>query len=91
MFLGGRGFIPPSDKVNIGIVGAGGQSMFSIEELIKLEDIQLTSIADPSNLLDKRHTYIVLIPAVDRQKSLLKLSIPVKHQTINWQNTRIFV
>lgn len=47
--LGGRGFIPPSDKVNIGIIGAGGQSMFSIEELIKFEDVQLTSITDPSN------------------------------------------
>ncbi|MCE5347872.1 MAG: Gfo/Idh/MocA family oxidoreductase [Bacteroidales bacterium] len=47
--LGGRGYIPPSDKVNIGIVGAGGQSMYSIGELLKLEDVQLTSIADPSN------------------------------------------
>ncbi len=47
--LGGHGYIPPSDKVNIGIVGAGGQSMFSIRELIKLEDVQLTSVADPGN------------------------------------------
>ena len=47
--FGGHGYIPPSDKVNIGIVGAGGQSMFSIQELMKLEDVQLTSIADPSN------------------------------------------
>ena len=48
--LGGRGFIAPSDKVNIGIIGAGGQSMYSINELFKLEDVQLTSIADPSLL-----------------------------------------
>jgi predicted dehydrogenase len=47
--LGGKGYIPPSDKVNIGIAGAGGQSMFSIQELIKLDDVQLTSVADPSN------------------------------------------
>ncbi len=47
--LGGKGYISPSDKVNIGIIGAGGQSMFSIEELIKLKDVQLISVADPSN------------------------------------------
>ena len=46
--LGGKGFIAPSDKVNIGIVGAGGQSMFSIGELFKLDDVQITSIADPA-------------------------------------------
>ncbi len=33
--LGGNGYIPPSDKVNIGIVGAGGQSMFSIRRTDK--------------------------------------------------------
>jgi predicted dehydrogenase len=47
--LGGKGFTPPSDKVNIGIIGAGGQSIYSISELLKLEDVQLISIADPSN------------------------------------------
>ncbi|MEO8960421.1 MAG: Gfo/Idh/MocA family oxidoreductase, partial [Ginsengibacter sp.] len=48
--LGGIGFVAPSDKVNIGIVGAGGQSMYSIKELLKLDDVQLTTIADPAYL-----------------------------------------
>lgn len=48
--IGGKGFLAPSDKVNIGIVGAGGQSLFSINELFKLEDVQMTAIADPANL-----------------------------------------
>lgn len=48
--LGGKGYVPPSDKVNIGIVGAGGQSMYSIRELLKLNDVQLTTIADPAYL-----------------------------------------
>jgi len=47
--LGGKGFIPPSDKVNIGIIGAGGQSLYSIKQLFNLEDVQLTAIADPSH------------------------------------------
>ena len=46
--MGGKRYIPPSDKVNIGIIGAGGQSMYSIRELLKLEDVQLTAIADPA-------------------------------------------
>jgi len=48
--LGGKGFKVSSDKVNIGIVGAGGQSMYSIKELMKLEDVQLTAVADPANM-----------------------------------------
>jgi predicted dehydrogenase len=46
--LGGVGFVAPSDKVNIGIVGAGGQSMYSIKQLLNLDDVQLTTIADPA-------------------------------------------
>ncbi len=47
--MGGKGFLAPSDKINIGIVGAGGQSLYSIRELFKIEDVQLTSVADPSD------------------------------------------
>lgn len=46
--LGGKGYTAPSDKVNIGIIGAGGQSVFSIKELNNLDDVQITSIADPA-------------------------------------------
>jgi len=48
--LGGKGYISPSDKVNIGIVGTGGQSMYSIKELCNLEDVQITSVADPAEI-----------------------------------------
>jgi predicted dehydrogenase len=48
--LGGKGILAPSDKVNIGIIGAGGQSMYSVNELFKLEDVQMISVADPALL-----------------------------------------
>lgn len=48
--LGGKGFVPPSDQVYVAIVGAGGQSMFSVRELLKLEDVRLVSVADPAEL-----------------------------------------
>ena len=45
--LGGAGYVAPSDRVNVGIVGAGGQSMFSVRELMKLDNVRLVSVADP--------------------------------------------
>lgn len=48
--LGGKGFVPPSDKVNIGIVGTGGRAFGNIKELFKLDDVQITTIADPGYL-----------------------------------------
>ena len=55
--LGGKGFIPPSDKINIGIVGAGGQSLYSIKQLFKLENVQLTAIADPAYSMENDALY----------------------------------
>jgi predicted dehydrogenase len=46
--FGTKGFIPPSDKVNIGIVGAGGRSFEIMKELFPLNDVQLITVADPS-------------------------------------------
>lgn len=47
--LGGQGFVPPSDKVNIGIIGAGGKGRENTEDLLKLDDVQITAVADPAN------------------------------------------
>lgn len=46
--LGGKGYVAPSDKINIGIIGAGGRSMGIIKELFTLDDVQLIAIADPA-------------------------------------------
>ena len=46
--LGGTGYVAPSDKVNIGIVGAGGKGRENAEDLMQLEDVQITAIADPA-------------------------------------------
>ena len=47
--LGGNGFVAPSDKVNIGIIGAGGKGRENTANLMKLDDVQITAIADPAN------------------------------------------
>ncbi len=46
--LGGRGYVAPSDKVNIAAVGVGGRGKENVAELLKLNDVQVTAIADPA-------------------------------------------
>lgn len=45
--LGGPGFVPPSEKVNIAIVGCGGQGRTNIRSLFEQPDAQIIAIADP--------------------------------------------
>jgi len=53
----GRGFLAPSDKVNIGIIGTGGRAFGNINDLFKLDDVQITTIADPANFWGKNILY----------------------------------
>ena len=46
--LGGPGFVAPSDQVTVGIVGAGGKGRQNTEELLKLDDVRVVAVADPS-------------------------------------------
>ncbi len=55
--LGGRGFTPPSDKVNVGIIGAGGKGRQNAASLFELADVQITSIADPAPYWDLKDFY----------------------------------
>ena len=55
--LGGRGFIAPSDKVNVALVGAGGRGNNNLKELFKLEDVQVTAMADPAEYWDLANFY----------------------------------
>ena len=55
--LGGPGFISPSDKVNIGIVGVGGRGKRNVQALLELEDVQVTCIADPATYWDLASFY----------------------------------
>ena len=45
--LGGAGFVPPSEKVNIAIVGCGGQGRTNVRALFEQADAQIIAVADP--------------------------------------------
>jgi predicted dehydrogenase len=45
--LGGPKFVPPSEKVNVALVGAGGRGRNNVDELFKQDDAQIIAVADP--------------------------------------------
>jgi predicted dehydrogenase len=45
--LGGPGFVAPSDKVNVAVIGVGGQGRTNVRALLHEEDCQIVAIADP--------------------------------------------
>lgn len=50
--LGGPRFIAPSEKINIAIVGVGGQGFSNVRALYQHEDVQIISVADPVEFHD---------------------------------------
>src|SRR5215831_9425379 len=55
--LGGRGFVAPSDKVNIALVGAGGQGRTNARALFPLDDAQIVAVADPAETYSLERFY----------------------------------
>lgn len=55
--LGGPGHVAPSDKITVGIIGAGGQSLVDLKNLIPFPEIQYVAAADPVEIWDYREFY----------------------------------
>ncbi len=45
--LGGSGFIPPSDKVNIAYIGTGTQGLRELPDLLEVPEAQVVAVCDP--------------------------------------------
>ncbi len=46
--LGGRGFVPPSDKITLAYIGTGTQGLREMPKLIAIPEIQIVAVCDPS-------------------------------------------
>jgi predicted dehydrogenase len=55
--LGGQGVTPPSRKLNVAVVGAGGQGMVDLRNLLQESDVQIIAIADVAEVEDYSATY----------------------------------
>jgi len=55
--LGGPGKTPPSEMVNVAVIGAGGQGFVNTRELLREKDAQVVAVADPVRELDYSRFY----------------------------------
>jgi predicted dehydrogenase len=55
--LGGPKFVPPSEKVNVAIVGCGGQGQTNVRALFREDDARVIAIADPIEFQDLHAFY----------------------------------
>ena len=55
--LGGAKFVPPSEKVNIALVGAGGQGGVNLQALFRENDAQVIAVADPAQSFSLQDFY----------------------------------
>src|SRR6266540_2725290 len=55
--LGGPKFVPPSEKVNIAIIGAGGQGRTNTRALFHEADAQIIAVCDPNEQDDYNRFY----------------------------------
>ncbi len=55
--LGGPNYVAPSDKVNIALIGAGGQGRTNVRALFRHKDAQVIAVADPIEQEDLSRFY----------------------------------
>ncbi len=55
--LGGPRFVAPSDKVNVALIGAGGQGLHNTRALFEEDDCQIIALADPAEEWDLSQWY----------------------------------
>ena len=55
--LGGPRFVPPSEKLNVAIIGTGGQGRTNVRALMQLEDAQIIAVADPAESFSLENFY----------------------------------
>jgi predicted dehydrogenase len=55
--MGGSGYTAPSEKLNLAMVGAGGQGMRNILNLLKEKDVHIVALSDTAESADYSSSY----------------------------------
>ncbi len=55
--LGGPKFVPPSERVNVAMIGVGGQGIVNLRQLLQFDDVQVVAIADPAERFSLEEFY----------------------------------
>ncbi|MEZ6064025.1 MAG: Gfo/Idh/MocA family oxidoreductase, partial [Planctomycetaceae bacterium] len=55
--LGGPNHVAPSETVNVALVGAGGRGLQNAADLMKLDDVLITTVVDPAEHWDLENFY----------------------------------
>ena len=55
--LGGAGHVAPSEKINIAVIGAGGQGKHNIKGLLQHDDVQVMAVCDVTEQADYSRFY----------------------------------
>jgi len=55
--LGGPGYTAPSDTVNVAIIGAGGQGIQNLRELLEQPDVRIPAVCDVAETVDYSRFY----------------------------------
>jgi predicted dehydrogenase len=55
--LGGPGYVPPSDKINLAVIGVGGQGTYDMTKFMELPEVQVIAVADPVKEMDYSKFY----------------------------------
>ena len=55
--LGGTGNTPPSEKINLAIIGTGGQGIVNLKKVLTLPDIQVVAVCDVNKKCDYSKFY----------------------------------
>lgn len=55
--MGGTGYTPPSERLNIALVGAGGQGMRNLRNLLPEKDVHIVALSDTVDWADYSSSY----------------------------------
>ncbi|HZN58648.1 MAG TPA: Gfo/Idh/MocA family oxidoreductase [Planctomycetota bacterium] len=55
--LGGAGFVPPSETLNLAVIGTGGRGKQVTSEMMRHPDVRVVAIADPNDRADYERFY----------------------------------